>query len=122
MQKALDAFERMECQHAIRQLILAVPDDDISREALLLAHLAGFAVPKGKLGEAMLAVSGTEQKGPTVVEVPPWQVPQQVLVLSGENVLNAQPRPICSIRVVPPTVLSRNRPGAIRGRPPLETP
>ncbi len=56
---SLDEFEQREYLEAIRKLILAVPDADISREALLLAHLAGFAIPAGRdLGEAQLVVSG----------------------------------------------------------------
>jgi len=55
---SLDASERMDYQVAIRKLILGVPDDDISREALLLASLAGFTVPSDRLGEAQLAISG----------------------------------------------------------------
>jgi hypothetical protein len=54
---SLDAIQRMDYVVAIRKLILAVPDDDMSREALLLARLAGFPVPSGRLGEAELAVS-----------------------------------------------------------------
>ncbi len=54
----LDAMERMDYQVAIRKLILGVPDDDISREALLLASLAGFTIPSDRLGEAQLALSG----------------------------------------------------------------
>lgn len=48
----MDDFERKDYLEAIRKLVLSVPDDDISREALLLAHLAGFAIPAGRLGEA----------------------------------------------------------------------
>lgn len=48
----LDEFERKDYLTAIRKLIRSVPDDDISREALLLAHIAGFSIPPGRLGEA----------------------------------------------------------------------
>ncbi|HEX5136776.1 MAG TPA: hypothetical protein VFY93_07390 [Planctomycetota bacterium] len=59
----MNEFERMGYQTAIRQLVLAVPDDDISREALLLARLAGFAIPAGRdLGDAALVVSGDRTK------------------------------------------------------------
>jgi len=55
----LNEFERTAYQTAIRRLILAVPEDDISREGLLLAHLAGFSVPAGRtFGDAELVVSG----------------------------------------------------------------
>jgi len=55
----MNEFERMGYRKAIRDLILAVPDDDISREALLLARLAGFAIPAGRsLGDAEMVVSG----------------------------------------------------------------
>jgi hypothetical protein len=55
----LDQFERSSYRTAIRKLILAVADDDISREALMLARLAGFSTPAGRdLGVAQLVVSG----------------------------------------------------------------
>jgi hypothetical protein len=54
---SLDEFERKDYLEAIRKLVLSVPDDDISREALFLADLAGFAVPPGRMGEAQLAAS-----------------------------------------------------------------
>jgi hypothetical protein len=55
----MNEFERMGYRTAIRQLILAVPDDDISREALLLARLAGFAIPAGRdLGDAAMVFEG----------------------------------------------------------------
>lgn len=55
----LNEFERQEYRIAIRKLTLSVPDDDISREGLLLARLAGFSLPAGRdLGEAGLALSG----------------------------------------------------------------
>lgn len=59
---ALGPIERMDYVVAIRKLISAVPDDDISREALLLAHLAGFQVPGGRLGEAELALAGDRSR------------------------------------------------------------
>jgi hypothetical protein len=59
----LNEFERMGYRTAIRQLILAVPDDDISREALLLARLAGFAIPAGRdLGDAAMVFDGDRSK------------------------------------------------------------
>ncbi len=59
----LNEFERMGYRTAIRQLILAVPDDDISREALLLARLAGFATPAGRdLGDAAMVLSGDRSR------------------------------------------------------------
>jgi hypothetical protein len=54
---ALDPIARMDYVVAIRKLIAAVPDDDMSGEALLLAHLAGFPVPGGRLGDAELALA-----------------------------------------------------------------
>jgi hypothetical protein len=49
----LDEQARAEYARAIGRLLLAVPDDEISREALVLASLAGFAIPAGRpLGEA----------------------------------------------------------------------
>ncbi|MCK6461498.1 MAG: hypothetical protein L6Q95_16580 [Planctomycetes bacterium] len=59
----LNEFERMGYRSAIRQLILAVPDDDISREAILLARLAGFAIPAGRdLGDAATVESGDRSR------------------------------------------------------------
>lgn len=59
----MNEFERMGYRKAIRQLILAVPDDDMSREALLLARLAGFAIPANRtLGDAALVISGDRSK------------------------------------------------------------
>lgn len=56
----MNEFERMGYRTAIRQLILACPpDDEISREAMLLARLAGFALPAGHdLGDAAMVLTG----------------------------------------------------------------
>jgi hypothetical protein len=56
----MNEFERGGYRTAIRQLILAIPaDDDMSREALLLARLAGFAIPAGRdLGDARMVLTG----------------------------------------------------------------
>lgn len=54
----LNEFERQEYRIAIRRLTLSVPDDDISREGLLLAQLAGFSTAGRDLGEAGLVPSG----------------------------------------------------------------
>jgi hypothetical protein len=57
---ALDPIERMDYVVAIRKLLRLVPDDDISREAMLLAKIAGFGIPAGRLGEAEIAL-GTDR-------------------------------------------------------------
>ena len=51
--------ERIEYVIAIRGLIRSVPDDEISREGLTLAAMAGFPVPAGRnLGAAGLLLGG----------------------------------------------------------------
>lgn len=56
----LTEFERAGYRSAIRRLILSIrATDEISREALLLARLAGFAIPAGRdLGDATMVLGG----------------------------------------------------------------
>ncbi len=84
---SIDAMERMDYQVAIRKLILAVPDDDISREALLLARLAGFAVPEGRLGEAQLAVSGDRDP---LLGLEPTRLRATVVLARGRSSLDTE--------------------------------
>jgi hypothetical protein len=73
--------ERIEYVGAIRRLTLAVGDDEISREALALAVMAGFPVPAGRnLGAAELLLKGDRA---TLLEGPPTRLAVTAVLARG---------------------------------------
>lgn len=82
---SLDEFERKDYLEAIRKLVLSVPDDDISREALFLADLAGFAIPPGRLGEAQLAASADRA---TLLGLEPTRLRATIALARGRSNLD----------------------------------
>jgi hypothetical protein len=73
--------ERTEYVRAIRRLTLAVRDDAISREGLVLAAMAGFPVPAGRnLGPAGLLLKG--DRG-TLLDGPPSRLAATAVLARG---------------------------------------
>lgn len=73
--------QRLEYVSAIRGLTLAVGDDDISREALALAAMAGFPVPAGRdLGPAGLLLGGNRA---TLLEGPATRLTATAVLARG---------------------------------------
>jgi hypothetical protein len=73
--------ERTEYVRAIRGLILEVGDDEIAREGLVLATMAGFPVPAGRdLGAAGLLLAGDRA---TLLDGPPSRLAATAVLARG---------------------------------------